>query len=77
MNEDERELRDRLYDEAQRLANGNQYAPVCGSCDRRLYKDNFNGMWVCYDSDHGGYQTTDQISCLIYTQMIESAGLLP
>jgi hypothetical protein len=42
-----------------------------------MYKDNFNGMWVCHESGHGGYQTQDQVARLIYNELMESEGILP
>jgi hypothetical protein len=72
----EREIRDRCGEEAARLAHRGSYAPRC-NCGKRMYKDNFNGMWVCHESGHGGYQTQDQVARLIYNELMESEGILP
>lgn len=68
------ETRRRLYSEAERQANANQTQPMCGTCDRVMFKDNFNGMWYCPVDTHGGYQTRSQVASLIYRQLLKNEG---
>ena len=76
MSETEQYTRDRLHGEARRLAHRGSYSPRC-DCGKRMYKDSFNGMWVCYEQGHGGYQTTDQVAHLIYAELAKSQGIEP
>jgi len=63
-----------ILDQANALAHGNRYAPKCATCACRLYKDNFNGMWVCRDGEHGGYQTEAQVAALIESEILWGRG---
>lgn len=66
-----------ILQEANTVAHGNRYAPKCLACERRMRKDDFNGMWVCHDSNHGGYQTESQVAALIEKEIYLERGLMP
>jgi ribosomal protein L37AE/L43A len=68
----DRETRNRIHAEAARAAHTT--APKCSECSRRMYKDTFNGMWVCYSQGHGGYQTQEQVAQLLYVEFLEGEG---
>lgn len=67
------DTRMRIDNEARRYAHGNRYVPTC-KCGRRMNKDDFNGMWHCWERDHGGYQTEDQVAHLIYLELLRNEG---
>lgn len=74
----DRDTRERIYNQARAMAHGNRIAPKCGVCGQRMHKDTFNGMWCCYadyrGDNHGGYQTEDQVTHLLYAEEMASQG---
>ena len=62
--------RERCANDARSQTRRKKTAPKCPTCGRRMYMDNFNGMFICYMPSHGGYQTTDQVENLLYDEMI-------
>jgi hypothetical protein len=65
--------RERIRSEAGRLARTRRTAPTC-DCGLVMLNDSFNGMWYCREQGHGGYQTQEQVTELIYAEMMRNEG---
>lgn len=66
------QTRKRLHDKAHRAMSLGA-VPYC-HCGRGMHKDSFNGMWHCWEEEHGGYQTQDQVTNILYMALLKGEG---